>query len=90
MAVLLRAPQLYGSLLESALRRAGVPAWFARATSRPDPAGRAFLALLDCALENLSARRFAEYLSLAQVPNLDEKGQPQIDPDATAWVASND
>ncbi|MEP6918654.1 MAG: PD-(D/E)XK nuclease family protein, partial [Acidobacteriota bacterium] len=27
--------------------------------------------LLDCALEKLSARRFAEYLSLAQVPQLD-------------------
>ena len=35
---------------------------------RPHPAGRAFLALLACACEKLSARRFAEYLSLAQVP----------------------
>ena len=35
------------------------------------PAGRAFLAILACACEHLSARRFAEYLSLAQVPQLD-------------------
>ena len=70
MAVLLRAPEVYGSLLEAALRRAGIPAWFARGTSRPDPSGRAFLALLDCALENLSARRFAEYLSPRDSPEI--------------------
>lgn len=68
MAVLLRAPQTYFGLLEHALSRAGVPAWFERGTRRPDPAGRAFLALLACADEGLSARRFAEYLSLGQVP----------------------
>src|SRR5882724_2324471 len=76
MAVLLRAPEVYGSLLEVALRRAGIPPWFARGTARPDPSGRAFLALLDCALEGLSARRFAEYLSLGQVPPLDAAGAP--------------
>jgi ATP-dependent helicase/nuclease subunit B len=70
MAVLLRAPQTYLGLLEHAFARAGVPAWFERGTRRPDPAGRAFLALLACAAESLSARRFAEYLSLAQVPSL--------------------
>ena len=85
MAVLLRAPEIYGSLLEVALQRAGIPAWFARGTSRPDPAGRAFLALLDCAVEGLSARRFAEYLSLGQVPPLDEAGAPPAD--RTAWAA---
>jgi ATP-dependent helicase/nuclease subunit B len=69
MAVLLRAPHAYFSLLEHALSRAGVPAWFERGTRRPDPAGRAFLALLACAEEHLSARRFAEYLSLGQVPS---------------------
>ena len=50
------------------LTRAGVPAWFDRGTRRPHPAGRAFLALLACAGESLSAARFAEYLSLGQVP----------------------
>jgi CRISPR/Cas system-associated exonuclease Cas4 (RecB family) len=88
MAVLLRAPEVYASLLEVALRRAGVPAWFARGTSRPDPAGRAFLALLDCAVEGLSARRFAEYLSLGQVPPLDEAGGPPVD--RTVWAAPED
>src|SRR5262249_24826342 len=68
MAVLLRAPEIYGSLLEVALRRAGIPAWFARGTKRPDPSGRAFFALLDCALERLSARRVAEYRPLGQGP----------------------
>src|SRR5207245_1721353 len=88
MAVLLRAPEVYGSLLEVALGRAGIPAWFARGTSRPDPSGRAFLALLDCALEGLSARRFAEYLSLGQVPSLDAAGAP---PTARSiWIAPED
>jgi len=88
MAVLLRAPELYGSLLETALRRAGIHAWFARGTSRPDPSGRAFLALLDCAVENLSARRFAEYLSLGQVPSLDAAGAPPLD--RAVWTAPED
>jgi CRISPR/Cas system-associated exonuclease Cas4 (RecB family) len=70
MGVLLRAPQTYFGLLEHAFARAGVPVWFERGTRRPDPAGRALLALLACADESLSARRFAEYLSLAQVPAL--------------------
>ena len=68
MAVLLRAPQTYLGVLEHALDRAGIPAWFHRGTRRPDPAGRALLALLACADEELSARRFAEYVSLGQVP----------------------
>lgn len=73
MAVLLRAPQTYLGVLEHALDRAGIPAWFHRGTRRPDPAGRAMLALLACADEALSARRFAEYVSLGQVP-LNEAG----------------
>ncbi|MGH6689345.1 MAG: hypothetical protein ACREF4_01500 [Gammaproteobacteria bacterium] len=88
MAVLLRAPEIYASLLEVALRRAGIPAWFARGTSRPDPSGRAFLALLDCALEGLSAQRFAEYLSLGQVPPLDEAGAPPVN--RAVWTAPED
>ncbi len=76
MAVVLRAPQVYSGLLETALRRAGVEAWFVRGTRAPDPAGRAFLALLACAAEHLSARRFSEYLSLGQVPQPDPGGAP--------------
>lgn len=77
MAVLLRAPQTYLGVLEHALERAGIPAWFHRGTRRPDPAGRALLALLACAAEELSARRFAEYVSLGQVP-LTEAGDADL------------
>ena len=69
MAIALRAPQQYAGLLEHALERAGIPVYFDRGTRRPHPAGRAFLALIACALDNLSASRFAEYLSLGQVPD---------------------
>ena len=69
IAIVVRSPQQYAGLLEHALGRAGVPAYFDRGTRRPHPAGRAFLALLACATDNLSARRFAEYLSLGQVPD---------------------
>jgi RecB family exonuclease len=79
MAILLRAPGAYRSHVEEALRRAAIPAWFARGTTRPDPAGRAILALLACATEGLSARRFAEYVSLAQVPDPGRK-------DRGAWA----
>ncbi len=85
MAVLLRSPDAYTPLLEDALGRAGIPAFFETGTLRPDPAGRAFLALLDCAAEELSATRFAEYLSLGQLPDLDEKGAPES-PKEEPWV----
>lgn len=83
MAILVRSPHSYFGLLEHALTRAGVPAWFDRGTRRPHPAGRAFLALLACAGESLSAARFAEYLSLGQVPD------EQASRDRT-WVPSPD
>jgi len=76
MGILLRAPSGYAALLETALARAGIPAYFTRGSRRPDPSGRAFLAILGCAAEGLSAARFAEYLSLGQVPALDERGAP--------------
>ena len=80
MAIFLHAPRDYTAHLEEALRRADVPAFFARGTTRPDPAGRALLALLACAAEGLSARRFAEYLSLAQVPDRDVQRARAADP----------
>lgn len=79
MAILVRTPQTYAPLLEAALDRAGIPAYFARGTSRPDPAGRAFMVLLACAVEGFSAKRFAEYLSLGQVPPLTKEGAPPTD-----------
>jgi hypothetical protein len=87
MAVFLRAPQIYTPHLESALRRANVPAYFARGTLRPDPSGRAFLALLASRAEGFSAKRFAEYLSFGQVPNLDDSGSP---PTRNLWMAPRD
>jgi hypothetical protein len=69
IAVFVRSPRDYAGLLEDAFSRAGVPVWFDRGSRRPHPAGRAFLAVLSCAVERLSAVRFAEYLSLAQVPD---------------------
>jgi len=71
MAIFLRTPQHYLGLLEHACSRGGVPAYFDRGIRRPDPAGRAFIALLSCAAEGLSAKRFDEYLSLGQVPQVD-------------------
>ena len=71
VAVLLRGPERYQPLLEEAFRRANIPAYFTRGSARPDPAGRAFLALLACASEKCSASRFAEYLSLGQAPAID-------------------
>src|SRR5262249_44910655 len=55
---------------------------------RPDPAGRAFLALLMCAEEGLPATRFAEYLSLGQVPAVDESTAPS--PGQVPWVGPAD
>src|SRR5258707_500992 len=84
IAVLLHEPIRYAPYLQEALARAQIPAYFARGTRRPEPGGRALLALLCCAAEDLSARRFAEYLSLAQVPDADRlrDDEPTISPDA--------
>jgi hypothetical protein len=75
IGVLLRDVR-YGAHVAEAFRRAEIPAFFARGTKRPDPSGRAFLALLACAAEQLSARRFAEYLSLGEVPEEQDDGAP--------------
>lgn len=77
LAILLRDPDRYQPAVEEALRRAGIPAYFSRGTRRPDPAGRAFLALLACAAEGCSATRFAEYLSLGQTPIPGAGGSPE-------------
>ncbi|MBI3209061.1 MAG: PD-(D/E)XK nuclease family protein [Candidatus Solibacter usitatus] len=68
IGILLRDPGHYQPLLEETLNRAGVPFFFTHGSVRPDPAGRAFLALLQFASEQFPATRFAEYLSLGQVP----------------------
>jgi hypothetical protein len=68
IAILLRSPERHQPLILEALRRAGIPASCTLATRRPDGAGRSLLALLYCAAEGLAASRFAEYLSLGQMP----------------------
>ena len=83
MAVFLRTPQQYLGLLEHACARGDVPVYFDRGTRRPDPAGRAFVALLTCATEGLSAKRFDEYLSLGQVPTVDSRQSTVHGPQST-------
>lgn len=88
IAIALRSPQTYSALLEAALGRAGIDGYFSRGARRPDASGRAFIALLLCAEESLSAKRFAEYLSLGQVPDPSEGGEP---PNANDdWVRADD
>ena len=69
IAIFLNSTGEYRAHLEEAFGRAGIPAYFAKGSTAPDPAGRALLALLQCAADGLSAKRFAEYLSLGQVPD---------------------
>jgi RecB family exonuclease len=72
MAILMRKPAHYQQVIEEALRRARIPAFLTRGSRRPDPSGRAFLALLHCTREGFPASRFAEYLSLGQVPERED------------------
>lgn len=92
MAVLLRSPEHYIDGLAEAFERARIPAVFARGTRRPDPAGRAMLALLACAEEGLSASRFAEYLSLGVVPAVDHDaaGEDWVPPRDELALAATD
>lgn len=91
MAVLLHAPEVYRPHLEEAFDRADIPAHFAQGVTRPDPSGRALMSLLYCAAERLSARRFAEYLSLGQVPDAAPDGGPRApDPAEARWRPSED
>ena len=85
MAVLLNSPGEYRSHLEEAFSRAEIPAYFAQGSTAPDPAGRAMLALLSCAAEGLSAKAFAEYLSLGQVPETNANKSLE-----SAWVGPSD
>ena len=85
IAVLLNTPGEYRSHLEEAFSRAQIPAYFVQGTTAPDAAGRAMLALLFCAAEGLSARGFAEYLSLGQVP--DPESDKSFD---SQWEAPRD
>ncbi len=85
IAVLLRRAETYQLPIADALRRAQIPGFFTHGTKRPDPSGRGLLLLLACAAEGLTASRFAEYLSLGQLPEpADDGGPPKKE---VAWVA---
>jgi ATP-dependent helicase/nuclease subunit B len=86
IAVVLHAPGRYLAHLEEALTRAAIPVCFAREATRPEPGGRALLSLLSCAAEDLSARRFAEFLALAQ---LRDPEAPAVN-GTTVFVAPDD
>ena len=87
-AIVVRDPVGYRPHLVEALRRAAIPVRFHAGVARPDPSGRALLALLDCVAERFSARAFGEYLSLAVVPGLEEGAPPEAAEDA--WAAPED
>lgn len=86
MAVLLRDPQRYLAPLSDALTRGDVPAYFEPGLRRPHGGGRALLALLRCAQEDLSVPRLLEYLSLDELPM---PSAPAVtwddDPDQDDW-----
>lgn len=84
IAILLRNPERQQALIEEALRKARIPAYMSRGSARPDPSGRALLALIACAIEKCSASRFAEYLSLGQVPKSSDSSA------AAEWVGPQD
>ena len=89
MGILLRDPERYQPYIQDALTRADIPVYYTRTVRQPAPSGRAFLALLACVEEGLSAERFAEYLSFGEVPEVDaESGTPKkLD---VPWVAAVD
>lgn len=78
IAVAVRSREVHGAAIEAALARAGIPAWFEAGTRRPHPAGRTLLALLACRREGLSARRFAEALSLGEMGREGDEGNDAI------------
>jgi ATP-dependent helicase/nuclease subunit B len=82
IAIAVRDVERYRVPLSEALARAQIPFHLERAVRRPDPAGRAFLSLLECAAGGLSARAFADYLAFGVLPKLDDEGRPVASPDA--------
>ena len=64
MAVLPRRGSTYAPYLSESFSRAGIPAYFADRTRRPDESGRALLALLYCKAEGYRASRLAEFFAL--------------------------
>ena len=75
--ILLRSPERYQPLVLEGLRRAGVPAYCTRGVGAARCRGpRVSWRCWRCAEEGLSASRFAEYLSLGQMPEDEEWVSP--------------
>lgn len=87
VAIVLRSPALYRSHLSEAFRRSRVPHTFSHGTRLPDPSGRAFLAILLCKEEKLSAKRFAEYCSLGELPDKEGVTAPRWTPSEEVLLA---
>lgn len=83
IAIVLRKPELGRVAIEAAFQAAEIPLAQRRGARRPDPSGRALLALLACACEGLSARAFSSYLSFGAMPRT-ATGEP---PPASANAA---
>ncbi len=74
MAVLLPTAGGQAAAFRDAFARAGIPAFFQKGARLPHPAGRAFLLLLDCAIEGLPSTRLAEYLAFGETPTGEGEG----------------
>lgn len=80
----------YRTPLLQALTRARLPFHLSRSARRIDPAGRAFLALLECKLAHLSARHFATYLAFGVLPITSDEGAPSMHPGGDAPEPESD
>jgi ATP-dependent helicase/nuclease subunit B len=80
IAIALRRPEASRAAIETALEAAGIRCTFSRGARRPDPTGRAFLALLGCAADGLSASGFSAYLSYGVLPESASGAPPEALP----------
>ena len=88
IAIVMREPAPYVELIEEVAARVEVTCFLAEGAYRPDPSGRAFLLLLRCAIDQLAATTFAEYLSLGQLPRRgsgDQSDAEQPAPPPARW-----
>lgn len=89
IAIVLRKPELSRAALEAAFRAAGIALAERRGARRPDPSGRALLALIACASEGLSARAFSSYLSFGVLPDA-VSGEPPAASANASWRSYDD
>ena len=83
IAIVLRKPELGRAALEASFHAADIPLAQRRGARRPDPSGRALLALLGCANEGLSARAFSSYLAFGAMPQTESDEPPPASANTT-------